>query len=66
MYAIYLVNDTEKWFNIHFSNESRAHWYAEASGLEPSEYEVRPKGSLPTIQTQVEVAPVVETQQEAA
>ena len=41
MYAIYLPNDTEKWFNVTFKKESRALWFAEINNLEPDDYEVR-------------------------
>ena len=52
-YAIYLPNDTEKWFGITFSKVSRAKWFAEIHSLESHEYEIRPDGSKPTVaQTQ--------------
>ena len=41
-YSIFLPNDNEKWFSVNFTNEERAHWYAEINGLDPAEYEVRP------------------------
>jgi len=47
-YAIYLPEDTEKWFDATFSSESRAHWYAEMNKLEPHEYDVRNTFSNPT------------------
>ena len=49
MYAIYLPNDNEKWFNVNFSSESRALWFAEINDLEPADYEVRPVTSEATL-----------------
>jgi len=55
-YGIYLPNDTEMWFKIKFSSESRAHWFAEANGLDPAEYEIRSTLQAPTIEPQVQEA----------
>jgi hypothetical protein len=47
-YGIYLPGDTEQWFKVKFSNLERAHWYAESSGLEADEYEIRKTTDDPT------------------
>ena len=50
MYAIYLPNDNEKWFDINFNRESRAYQFAEMNNLEPADYEVRPVTSEVALQ----------------
>ena len=40
-YGIYLPNDTEKWFKVTFSSESRARWFAEANDLGPKDCDIR-------------------------
>lgn len=40
-YAIYLPSDSEKWFDIVFTSQARAHWFAESNNLSPDEYEIR-------------------------
>ena len=52
-FAIYLPNDTEKWFNIHFSSKDRAYWFAEANDLTPDDYEVRPTNVILASSTEV-------------
>ncbi|HUX80500.1 MAG TPA: hypothetical protein VMW10_12270 [Alphaproteobacteria bacterium] len=49
LYAIYLPNDNEKWFDINFS-EKRAYWFAELNGLNPDDYDVRPVTSQVALQ----------------
>lgn len=46
-YGIYLPNDTEKWFSVTFTGKTRAHWYAEVSGLDPNDYEIRSTNETP-------------------
>jgi len=41
MFFIYLPNDNEKWFNVGFSNRSRAVWFAEANDLTSGDCDVR-------------------------
>jgi hypothetical protein len=55
-YGIYLPDDTEQWFKTTFTNEGRAHWYAEVNGLNPDEYEVRLTDEVPAQAAQMQEA----------
>lgn len=41
-YGIYLPNDTEQWFKITFSSQSRARWFAESNDLGREDCDIRP------------------------